>query len=93
MSFRDEYATLRDFGVPKRQARIQALVNAVRAQEADREYTYDADEERRAVVHTRDDVVALIGHVSELGRDLRSLRRWLMAAVVLLFVIAWNLNG
>lgn len=96
MDASDHYRILRSIGHPKRAARHQALVDAVRsadAEQLDSGLVYDGQQARQAAVHTREDLVLAISHLGEIGSTLRSIRRWTIVAVVLLAVLWFSVVG
>jgi len=52
--------------------------------------TYTADEVRRAIIYTRQDVVLLASYLSSANEQLWVIARLLMAIIALLVVIAWR---
>ena len=78
----------RAFGKSRRAARVAGLQDAVRESEAEqlaRGFAdYPEEQVRQSLVHTRQDLVLVIGHLDELHRLGRSLRRWLIAATLFL---------
>lgn len=93
MSTQETYRTYRILGHSKRSARRQALVDSVIDDERDRlergMTTYDRGQVRQAIVHGRQDIVLLIAQLEEVAGSLRSIRRWLIAAVALLAAFLW----
>lgn len=63
-------------------ARLQRGVRADEAKLADFS-RYDSDEVRRSIVHTREDVVLLIGHLDAVNMQLRMIK-WLLAGIAAL---------
>jgi hypothetical protein len=66
----------------ERAARLQ---ERGRETEADRFGAYDDEQVRRAIVYTREDVILLVSYLSSANEKLsyiRSLLRWLIAAVL-----------
>ena len=51
---------------------------------------YGDDEVRRSIVHSREDIVLLIGHLDVVNSQLRTIK-WLLAAIAL-FVAYWVLR-
>lgn len=92
----ERYELLRSMGKSEREARIQALVNDIRATEGTRIAAgedYPDTRVRMATVHTRDDVVLLcaqLGEVLRVGDQQTALLRqvrWALVALVLLTLL------
>jgi hypothetical protein len=95
-SVADTYRMGRDFGLNKNQARRQAIIDACRDDERrqiEMGITYDGDEVRQAVVHSRQDIVLLSCQLDEVIGEARSIRRWLIALVILVGLTLWVLVG
>lgn len=90
MDLQSEYQLRRGLGVPRLSARRQAFVAAVRdaeAQQRDAGIDYDDWQVRQAAVHTREDLILAIAHLDEIAAAARSLKRWVLAGVVVLAAI------
>lgn len=64
-----------------------SLQSAVQHSELEKGFDYAEADVRRATVHTRDDVVMLVSHLSSMNWQLRSVRRLLMLIAALLAVL------
>ena len=64
----------------ERAARLQS---GVRSDEARIRQDYPPEEVRRSVVHSREDIVLLIGHVDAVNIQLRTIK-WLLVVVAIL---------
>jgi hypothetical protein len=93
-SMNEHYAFERGMGSSHRDAFRAALVHSTREGErAKREanpFDYDEVYARQAVIYTREDLLLLIADTNDLGKTARSIRRWLIAAVVCLICLTLN---
>jgi hypothetical protein len=60
--------------------RAAQLQSGVRSDEAGHVHDYPLEEVRRSVVHSREDIVLLIGHVDAVNMQLRTIK-WLLAVI------------
>jgi hypothetical protein len=67
------------------------LQSSVIANERDGISQYDEEQTKVAIVHTRQDVVLLVSHLSSLNQQAATIRRLLWAAVIMLFIIYTSL--
>ncbi len=58
------------------------LQSGVRADEAEYGRDYPPEEVRRSVVHSREDIVLLIGHLDAVNIQLRTIK-WLLVAIAI----------
>lgn len=67
-----------------------ALQESVRSSEGDQvgKVYYEDEQVRLAIVHAREDIVLLVSHLSSANNQLKTIRRLMWAAVILLCVIA-----
>jgi len=72
--------------------RAASLQRGVRSEEYERAglNQYGDDEVRRSIVHSREDIVLLVGHLDAVNSQLRTIK-WLLTAIAC-FVAYWVLR-
>lgn len=89
-TFKHWYDTYRDLGLPRNRAKRNAFVESTREDEmkqATDGVDYSEERVRLSIVHTRSDVALVCYELYSVNNTLRSLRRWLIAAVALIGVV------
>ena len=68
------------------------LQSRVLRYENDTSAEYSQDEARRAVVHTREDVVLLVGHLDALNEQLSTIK-WLLTVLLAVSILGFAANS
>jgi hypothetical protein len=72
--------------------RAHALQRVVRNDEEEQVPYFDDEKEKQAVVHTRQDIILIVSHLSSVNSQLAILI-WIVAAILLVAIyVAWHMH-